>query len=274
MVVLSLTVPTADADYVIADLSEHAIEGIREERVAEGSIRLDVFLEEATAAKSLATVFPAYFATIAPADSRDWVAHSRSMWQPIEVGERFYLIPEWDTDSRAPEDRIALRMPVGQGFGSGFHESTQLALRALEITSMAGETVLDVGTGSGILLAAARELGAVKLVGCDVDPVAIEAAREYVSASHMEAGLFQGSIDAVLPQRFGVVLANLNATLILNLLDELFASLEPRGRLILSGILADEAPVIHGALEKVHGVSRIYHSAQGDWVNFRVSTGT
>jgi ribosomal protein L11 methylase PrmA len=77
----------------------------------------------------------------------------------------------------------------------------------------------------------------------------------------------------VRPQRFPVILANLNATLILNLLDDLFAALQPRGKLILSGILDTEAAAIHGALERVPGVTRIYHSALGDWVNFRVTTG-
>jgi ribosomal protein L11 methyltransferase len=273
MVVLSLTVPADEAELVIADLSEHALEGIREEELPGGAVRLDVFLAEAGTAESLAAQFPAFPSCIVPADSRDWVQHAREMWKPIEVGDRFFLVPEWDEGSAAPEGRILLRMPVGQGFGSGFHETTQLALRALEITDVAGVPVLDVGTGSGILLAGAHALGATGLTGCDVDPVAVDAARSYLGGAGLEAALYLGSIDAVRPQRFPVILANLNATLILNLLDDLFAALQPRGKLILSGILDTEAAAIHGALERVPGVTRIYHSALGDWVNFRVTTG-
>lgn len=272
--VLSLTVPAAESDLVIGELSEHALEGIRENDLPGAFVRLDVFVADAGVAEGIAALFPAFPSTVASADSRDWVAHSRSLWKPFEVGDRFYLAPEWDAEAVAPPDRILLRMPVGQGFGSGFHETTQLALRALEITTVEGGAVLDVGTGSGILLAAARLLGATNLIGCDLDPVAIEAARQYLSASKFPVHLFQGSIGAVRPQRFPVILANLNATLILNLLEPLFAALEPRGTLILSGILNDEAGTIHATLQAMPGVLRIYHAAQGDWVNFRVSTGS
>lgn len=273
MVVLSLTVPAAESDLVIGELSEHALEGIRESDLPGSLVRLDVFVADAAAAEGIAAQFASFPLSMASADSRDWVAHSRSLWKPFEVGDRFYLVPEWDQEAVAPEGRILLRMPVGQGFGSGFHETTQLALRALEITPVEGGAVLDVGTGSGILLAAARTMGATNLVGCDLDPVAIEAARDYLDVSNVPARLFLGSIGAVRPQRFPVILANLNATLILNLLEPLFAALEPRGALILSGILNEESAAIRAALERIPGVIRIYHSAQGDWVNFRVSTG-
>lgn len=273
MVVLSLTVPAAESDLVIGELSEHALEGIRESDLPGSLVRLDVFVADPSVAEDLAARFPSFPLTIADADSRDWVAHSRSLWRPIEVGDRFFLVPEWDNESVAPEGRILLRMPVGQGFGSGFHETTQLALSALEITPVEGIAVLDVGTGSGILLAAARMMGATTLVGCDLDAVAIEAARGYLAETGVSAHLFLGSIGAVRPQRFPVVLANLNATLILNLLGPLFSTLEPGGTLILSGILIEEAPAIRAELERAPGVTRIYHSAKGDWVNFRVSTG-
>ncbi len=272
MVVLSLTVPAAESDLVIGELSEHDLEGIRESDLPGSLVRLDVFVADASAADEIAARFPAFPLSIAGADSRDWVAHSRSLWKPIEVGDRFFLVPEWEDEAQTPDGRIPLRMPVGQGFGSGFHETTQLALRALEITKVEGLAVLDVGTGSGILLAAARTMGATALVGCDLDPVAIEAARGYLAKSEVPACLFQGSIGAVRSRRFPVILANLNATLILNLLGPLFAALEPGGVLILSGILSEEAAAIRAALERTPGVIRIYHSAQGDWVNFQVST--
>lgn len=273
MVVLTLTMPSAESDLVVAELSEFALEGIREEDLPDGAVKLDVFLANARVAEIVAARFPALPSSILPADSRDWVEHARSLWSPLEVGDRFFLVPEWDHETAIPEGRILLRMPVGQGFGSGFHETTQLALRALEITKVEGSAVLDVGTGSGILLAAASKMGATGLVGCDLDPVAVEAAQGYLAASRIDASFFLGSIDAVRPRRFPVILANLNATLILNLLDPLFAALEPRGKLILSGILNDEAAAIHAALERTPGVTRIYHAAQGDWVNFRVSAG-
>lgn len=274
MVVLSLQVPVGEVEMLVAELWEAGIEGIREGDETDGLVRLDVFLASPQIADALAASHASLNPEIAPADERDWVVYSRQMWQPIEAGDRFYLVPEWDSSGEAPTGRIVLKMPAGQGFGSGFHESTRLALSALENTPVEGKSVLDVGTGSGILLAAARQLGAAHLAGCDLDPVAIESATQYLAASDVLASFYLGSIDAVRPARFHLVLANLNATLILNLMDELLAALQPHGRLILSGILAEEAPVIHRALEAANGVTRIYHAALGDWVNFRVTTGT
>jgi ribosomal protein L11 methyltransferase len=272
MQVLRLEVDTTETDLVVAELYEAGVLGITETVVAEGRVRLDAFLPNLPMARALADQFASANPILEEADTRDWVTHSRAMWQPVAVGDRFFLAPEWMPDAELPEGRILLPMPAGQGFGSGAHESTQLALSALEHTAVEGCQILDVGTGSGILLHACRLLGAESLVGCDTDPVAVESAHAYLSSQQVRHALYLGSIEAVRPRRFHLVLANLNATLILNLLDDLFAALRPHGRLILSGILREEQDAIHRALASFPGVTRIYHSALGDWVNFRVTT--
>lgn len=272
MTVLHLEVASPETDLVIAELYEAGVLGITETPVGEGVTRLEAYLPDEAAAGELARRFPASKPRIAGADNRDWVAYARAQWRPTPVGDRFYLVPEWETAVQVPEGRILLPMPAGQGFGSGSHESTQLALSALEHTAVEGASVLDVGTGSGILLAAARLLGAEALYGCDTDPVAVDAASGYLAKHGHAASLYTGSIEAVQARRFHLVLANLNATLILNLLGDLLAALRPHGRLILSGILREEQAAIHRALEEMPGVTRIYHSALGDWVNFRATT--
>ncbi|MCW5964375.1 MAG: 50S ribosomal protein L11 methyltransferase [Bryobacterales bacterium] len=272
MNVLRLEVSATEADFVVAELYEAGVLGITESGGADGLVLLEAYVANRRDAESLAGRFPEANASIEPADERDWVAHARAQWQPVAVGDRFFLAPDWHSDVAVPEGRIFIPMPAGQGFGSGAHESTQLGLSALEHTAVEGASVLDVGTGSGILLNACHLLGAETLVGCDTDPVAIEAAGEYLRNQAAPHSLYLGSIEAVRPRRFHLVLANLNATLILNLLEDLFAALQPHGRLILSGILREEQDVIHRALGATPGVTRIYHSAQGDWVNFRVTT--
>lgn len=274
MVILSLTVPASESDLVLGELYEHNLEGIREIDLASALVRLDVFVDDAAEADRIAARFPAFTPSISAADSRDWVAYSRQLWGCVEVGERFFLAPEWDENPAVPEGRILLRMPAGQGFGSGLHETTQLALRALETVTLDGLRVLDVGTGSGILLAAAGRLGASVLAGCDLDPVAIEAARTYLGDCGFSPGLFRGSIHAVRTHRFPLILANLNATLILNLLPPLMEALEPRGTLILSGILMEESAIIRDTLERTPRIVEIYHSTLGEWVSFRVTTGS
>jgi ribosomal protein L11 methyltransferase len=272
MTVLQLEVASQEADLIIAELYEAGATGITELPASDGHVRLDTYFEDDAAAQALARRFSQMKPTIVAADERDWVAHSRSLWSPVEVGDRFYLAPEWQTDVEVPEGRIFLPMPAGQGFGSGSHESTRLALSALEHSQVEGASVLDVGTGSGILLAAASALGATALYGCDTDPVAVEAAASYLADRKLKASLYLGSIDAVEPRKFHLVVANLNATLILNLLDQLFAALRPHGQLILSGILREEQDVIRKALEATPGITRLYHSSLGGWVNFRATT--
>ncbi len=272
MQVLRLEVSSAEVDFVVAELYEAGVLGITESLLGDGLTRVDAYFQDALAAEAYCARFPHVKASIQPADDRDWVSHARAQWQPVAVGDRFFLAPEWSTDLAVPEGRILIPMPAGQGFGSGSHESTQLALSALEHTSVEGASVLDVGTGSGILLNACHLLGADNLVGCDTDPVAVEAAGDYLRTQGVGHTLYLGSIDCVRPRRFHLVLANLNATLILNLLEDLFAALRPQGRLILSGVLREEQEVIHRALNEFPGVTRIYHSALGDWVNFRVTT--
>jgi ribosomal protein L11 methyltransferase len=272
MIVLKLVLPTAEADLLIAELYEAGVLGITESFLEGDRTSLDAYLPNRKSAEALAKRYAAANPVIAPADNRDWVAHAQAQWKPVAVGDRFFLAPEWEPNVETPEGRIRLPMPSGQGFGSGAHESTQLAISALEHTATEGLSVLDVGTGSGILLAAARRLGATRLVGCDTDSVAIEAAAEYLRKQNVGATLYVGSIQAIRSPRFHLVLANLNATLILNLLDDLLAALRPHGRLILSGILRDEQEVIHKTLAARPEVTRIYHSALGDWVNFRVTT--
>ena len=282
MIVLRLELPTAEADLLIAELYEAGVLGITESFLTagltagsftEGSrTAIDAYLPNRKIAESLAQRYAAANPSITPADNRDWVAHAQAQWKPVKVGDRFFLAPEWQPNVETPEGRIHLPMPSGQGFGSGAHESTQLALSALEHTTIEGVSVLDVGTGSGILLAAAKLLGAKTLMGCDTDPVAIESAASYLRKRDVAASLYVGSIQAIRFPRFHLVLANLNATLILNLLDDLLGALRPHGRLILSGILRDEQDVIHKTLAARPEVTRIYHSALGDWVNFRVTT--
>ena len=111
---------------------------------------------------------------------------ARDLLQPMEVGERFYLVPEW-RDDPTPPGRFRIAVNPGMAFGTGVHETTRLCLEALEHYVRPGMRVLDVGTGSGILARAATLLGAERAYACDTDPIAVEI-----------AGIgFVGSVDAV-----------------------------------------------------------------------------
>ncbi len=161
----------------------------------------------------------------------------RAASRPFEVGRRFWIEPGEPGAGTAPAGRIRLRIPASRAFGTGGHESTRLALRALEETALPDAAVLDAGTGSGILALAACALGARRAVGFDTDPEAVFVARENVRRHPFgdRVALCAGGIEAI-GGRFALVAANLLPEEALPILAALAGRLAARGRLILSGI--------------------------------------
>src|SRR6185295_16818094 len=155
----SLEVECADEarELLIAELWDQGSTGIVEE-----DCLLRAFFDDDADAASLMARFGG---RIVQHDARDWVAFSRTNWAPVAVGERFYLVPDW-LDDPAPEGRLRIAINPGLGCGTGYHEATQMCLEALEQYQRADMTVLDVGTGSGLLSIASRMLGARRVIGC------------------------------------------------------------------------------------------------------------
>jgi ribosomal protein L11 methyltransferase len=155
----------------------------------------------------------------------DWVQHTYDAWPPILVGEKFFVVAPWRTDP-TPPGRFRLELNPGLQCGTGQHPCTRLCLEAMERVIQPGDSVLDVGTGSGILSIAAKLLGAATVIACDIDP---DAARV--------VPFFVGSVDAVRSDSFDVVVANINETVIGDLRPEFDRVARAR---ILSGF-QDEA---------------------------------
>jgi len=160
--------------------------------------------------------------------------------RPFTVGRGFWIDPGEPSDSSAPAGRIALRLPASRAFGTGGHESTRLALLALEEDPPAGRSVLDVGTGSGVLALAAAALGARHAVGLDCDSDAVFVASENLRRHPFgeRVALAAGTVDAV-EGRFDVVLANLLPEEFLPQRRAILARVKPGGRLVISGIPRD-----------------------------------
>ena len=133
-----------DRDLLIAELWEHGSAGI----VELNPQRLRAFFEDGTDRNALLRMYPG--AGFRLEESRDWVQSARDLLQPIAVGQRFFLVPFW-RDDPAPAGRFRIPVNPGLAFGTGVHATTQLCIEALEEYRKPGMTVLDVGTGSGIL---------------------------------------------------------------------------------------------------------------------------
>jgi len=162
--------------------------------ITEGDGYVDAFFEDA----KTASLFGVPQAVI----DVDWVTRTKEAFPPLLVGEKFFVAAPWRTEP-TPPGRMRLVINPGTQCGTGYHRCTQLCLEAMEKLIRPGDSVLDVGSGSGILSLAARLLGAGRVVSCDVDPDAVG-----------PACFFIGSIDAVRSGSFDVVVANINEDVI------------------------------------------------------------
>jgi ribosomal protein L11 methyltransferase len=166
----------------------------------------------------------------------DWVAQSRENIEPMNVGRKFFLVPQWRTDP-TPPGRFRIEINNGLAFGTGRHESTRLCLEYLEELVQPGMTVLDIGTGSGILAQAALLLGAHPVIACDIDPLAVEVA----AVNGINA--FIGSTHAIADGRADLLVANISPEALRELATEFPRLLKPTGQMILSGVEEhDEIP--------------------------------
>ena len=189
---------------------------------------------------------------VRPADMRDWVAHAREHLQPMEIGERIFVVPEW-RDEATPPGRIRIEVNAGLAFGTGAHETTRLCLEAIERHVRLGMTVADVGTGSGILSEAALKLGAGRACACDTDHGAVVVARENFARADVSVPVFVGSADSIASGIADIVVANISPAWIAELAPEWVRILKPGGVAILSGFEAGDVEVVAAAIAKAGG---------------------
>ena len=173
----------------------------------------------------------------------------RAASRPFAVGRRFWIDPGDLSDSVTPAGRIALRLPASRAFGTGGHESTRLALAALEEQELDGKTVLDVGTGSGVLALAAAGLGARLAVGCDIDADAVFVARQNVGRHDFgdRVRLYAGPASA-LGSEFDVVVSNMLPEEIRPLVPDLKRLVTRGGQWVVSGVPAENERDVAGRI--------------------------
>jgi len=239
-----------DRDLLIADLWDRHSAGI----VELSNSRVRAFFEDTEDRSELLRLFPG--ATWRREENRDWVQSARDLLQPMEIGERFFLVPEWRDDA-TPAGRFRIVVNPGMAFGTGVHETTQLCLEALEEFVKPGTRVLDVGTGQGILARAAALLGAGEVYACDTDPIAVEIA----------GNGFIGSVDAVASGSVDVAVANISPEAIVKLARDLVRVLRPGGVLLASGLEIPEVEQVKRALPPAREVRH-----KGNWALIITST--
>jgi ribosomal protein L11 methyltransferase len=181
---------------------------------------------------------------VEPLQAQDWNRRWAESVKPIRVGRRLVIRPSWEPVLLQAGD-IEIVLDPKQAFGTGHHATTSLLLEWLEEIVRGGESVLDVGTGSGILAMVALRLGAAKAVGVDSDPVAIECAQEYARDNRFGPELTLQAEDlskqtGVLAPSPDLVLANLDQATLMTCRDHLAAYVQQSARLLVSGVLVDQ----------------------------------
>ena len=201
-------------------------------------------------------------------EERDWLKEWRRRLKPFPVGARLWISPGRHLSETAVQDRVPIWLEPRMAFGTGTHESTQLCLEVLETLPLNGRTVLDIGTGSGILSIASAKLGAASVLACDIDPVAIEVAETNCRRNrvHHRIHLFTGPLEALAPTGFDVILANLEGNLIQRKLNDFAQHLKPGARLVLSGLLArDAARICRWASVQALPLTLLQDLAKAEW---------
>jgi ribosomal protein L11 methyltransferase len=244
-VILTLSCNRGEKELLAAELDDSGMLGLIEEDQAGERSSLRAFFEDSARAAAIAERLSAYSPVIGPYEPQDWVAMARAQWRPVLAGARFFLVPPW-CDDAAPAGRLRMPMPPGTASGTGLHASTQLMLAALERELRPGDTLLDLGSGSGILSAAALLLGARTVYACDIEEEAALAAREY---TEHRVPLFLGSARSLRGASVDVVAANINAATLMALAWEIARVLKPGGRALLGGFTSADMPRLSETLE-------------------------
>lgn len=184
---------------------------------------------------------------------QDWLAEWKKGYEAVEIGERLLICPSWKREKVGATDRLVIEIDPGMAFGTGTHETTRGCLEMLE-RYWQGGSLLDVGTGTGILaMAAARLAEGARIVGFDNDPEAIEVALENAAINGLteQLELEVNRLSAYAGQEFDVVVANLTADVIIPLAPEFPGVMRPGAVLILSGILREQEGDVRGAFGEV-----------------------
>ena len=179
----------------------------------------------------------------------DWSNAWRKYYHPQKIGERLVVCPVWEK-VELKEHEVQVTLDPGLAFGTGSHETTRLCMKLLEEVVQGGETVLDIGTGSGILAITALKLGAKNAFGVDIDPVAVKIAGENAELNAVEENckFLCGDLVDQVNGKFDVICANIVADVIIRLSETVQLFMHENTKLIVSGIIDTRADEVMEAL--------------------------
>ncbi|MBV1881635.1 MAG: 50S ribosomal protein L11 methyltransferase [Pseudomonadales bacterium] len=238
------------------------------------STRLSALFESDVNIENITALIRSQFANNTPQyrveilEDKDWVREWMEAFHPIQFGDRLWVCPSW----RKPPDKDAINMLLDPGlaFGTGTHPTTALCLKWLDAQPLEGKTVVDYGSGSGILAVAAKLLGAATVWAVDNDPQALIATKANAERNHISEHILVASPEEFeeefirKKQKADILLANILAGPLILLAATLEKSLKLQSKLILSGILQEQAEEVISHYERWFNIDPIV--SDGDWV--------
>ena len=219
-----------------------------DQKLNENIAKLKAYINELRSLFPQAKISPLEVQTII---DQDWFSAWKQTVVPTRVSKKFWVVPEWrevPEEAKAPEFYV-IRMEPGMAFGTGYHATTQLCLEFIEeLVPEKAKSLLDFGTGTGILAIAGAMLGAEPVLAVEIDPISVEVARENIKRNKLEGKIQLLKAGAETDKRlseknFDLIIANLFYQELFRLRDYLFEHLNPDGYLVVSGILPDQEDI-------------------------------
>lgn len=272
-----------DEDLISGWCFEHGAEGVTQnlpfrqnpedysvETLSEDLISLDVFwstVPDSEVLEDFRERWPGVVIDLSESEHQDWLAEWKKGFRPFQLTANIFVVPRWL--EKPKEAKKVIWMEPGMAFGTGTHETTQIAARLLDeaLRSRPQARVLDVGTGTGILAIEARLLGAKSALATDIDPEAVRVAQENLTLNKTDFVEVSGIELSELAEPFDVVVANIIDGVLLLLQSDLKRLVAPGGALILSGII-DERLDSFKSKWKDDDLERLRHEKQNEWNGF------
>jgi ribosomal protein L11 methyltransferase len=267
-VTVSITLPVDDLDLASGILWDANAAGI-EERAADADE--DCELRAGLLATSVDAVLtrlrPDWVVSVEAVDADEGLDAWREFAQAWRAGSRLVIVPAWSEPPEwCHEDDLVLSIDPGRAFGSGSHPTTRMCLAELEHLVHVGDTVADIGCGSGVLAIASVCLGAASAVGVDTDPEAIAVSRLNAERTDVSARttFVEGSIEAIAGSRVDILVANIASHVLQLLATQLCEAVNDSGAVVLSGVLAEQVDEVLAAFA-VFGFGLVSTAAEDDW---------
>lgn len=200
-------------------------------------------------------------------DEEDWATSWKKYYHPVKISERFTIVPTWEDYELVDSDELIIELDPGMAFGTGTHPTTVLCLQALEKYVKKGDSVIDVGTGSGVLSIGAALLGASRVHALDLDEVAVTAAKENIELNKVQeiVEVTHGNLLDSIKEPASVIVANILAEVIMTFSQDAYSILPNDGLFIVSGIIAQKRDVVKDDLVS-KGFEIVESVLMEDWV--------